>query len=89
MRELDFNDPPRGRFGDRELEDRRVERVSLEEFQVRLVHRTERAALCKDLGTGKEDWFPLSLVELSPIVGRRGEYTITMPTRIAKQKRWM
>lgn len=86
-----FQPSDRGRFGDNEQrDDNEVERLpakggkKLHELDCTIVRRTERAVLVKLDQNGREEWFPLSQVELTPL--GRGRYSIACPEWTLKQK---
>lgn len=85
-----FQPRDRGRFGDNESRETEVERLpakggkKLHDLECTVVRRSERAAQLRIAHNGREEWFPLSQIELTPLGG--GKYTAAVPEWILKEK---
>lgn len=86
-----FQPSDRGRFGDNEYcGESEVEKLpakggkKLHDLGCTIVRRSERAVLVKLDQNGRNEWFPLSQVELTPQGG--GRYSIACPEWVLKQK---
>lgn len=83
-----FQPADRGRFGDNEADSREVKKLSrsasLNDITVTVTRKTERAALVRDIATGREFWLPLSQIELSPLAGGKS-YNCAIPHWLCKE----